>query len=220
LVIDILIEKETVMDSRFELEIYSDFNCTWCYFDKGSIKRLKKEYDICVVWNAYPLLPDIPEGGLLIEKLFDYNFPVMNDKIQELEKKAAEVGLPLAMPSAISNTRLSQELGKWAETKGQSDEYRDGIYEAYFASGLNLADPSVLLDVVERSQLSREEARSVLETRSFSQAVDDDWGKSEELEIVAAPTYVLNQDRLVGSQPYEKLEELMVSNGVQKRLGR
>jgi predicted DsbA family dithiol-disulfide isomerase len=220
LVFDSKFDKETVMDGRFELEIYSDFNCTWCYFDKGSIKRLKNEYDICVVWNAFPLLPDIPEDGLLIEELFDNNFPVMNDKIQQLEKKAAEVGLPLAMPSAISNTRLSQELGKWAETKGKSDEYRDGIYEAYFVSGLNIADPSVLLDVVERSQLSREEAQSVLETRSFRQAVDDDWGKSEELKLVAAPTYILNQDKLVGSQPYEKLEGLMISNDVPKRLGR
>ncbi|MBI9088402.1 MAG: DsbA family protein [Desulfobacterium sp.] len=208
------------MPNRFEFEIYSDFNCTWCYFDKGSIKRLRNEYDIRVVWRAFPLHPDIPEDGLLIEELFGNNFPVMNDKIQQLEKKASELGLPLARRTAISDSRLSQELGKWAETKGKSDEYRDAIYEAYFAHGLNIADPSVLLDAVETSQLSREEAQSVIETRLFSQAVDDDWEKSEELKIMVAPTYILNQDKLIGSQPYGKLEELMLSNGVSRKLGR
>ncbi len=43
-----------------ELEIYSDFNCTWCYFDKPSIKKLKLEYDVEILYRAFPLHPDIP----------------------------------------------------------------------------------------------------------------------------------------------------------------
>ena len=54
-------EMEKDMSTHPELEIYSDFNCTWCYFDKDSIKRLKNEYEINVVWRAFPLHPDIPE---------------------------------------------------------------------------------------------------------------------------------------------------------------
>ncbi len=126
------------------------------------------------------------------------------------------MGLPLARRTAISDSRLSQELGKWAEIKGKSDEYRDAIYEAYFAHGLNIADPSVLLDAVEISQLSREEAQSVIETRLFSKAVDDDWEKSEELKIMVAPTYILNQDKLIWIPNHEQLLtkfQALLSNG-------
>ncbi len=193
-------------------------NCTWCYFDKGSIKRLRHEYDIDIVWRAFPLHPDIPEEGLLIEELFGYNVSLMTEKMQLLEQKASSLRLPLAKRTSISDSRLAQELAKFADSKGRLDEYHDAINEAYFSNGLNIADPSVLLDVADGSQLSREEAQFVLEKRSFSQAVDKDWEKSEKLEIMVAPTYILNQERLVGSQPYEKLEELLKKNGAKKTI--
>ncbi len=82
-----------------ELEIYSDFNCTWCYFDKPAVTKLKKEYDIHIA----------------------------------------------------------------------------------------------------------------------CQAVDKDWEESEDAGIMVAPTYILNQDKLMGSQSYEALETLMQSNGIEKR---
>jgi predicted DsbA family dithiol-disulfide isomerase len=205
------------MPGNNELQIFSDFNCTWCYFDKPLISRLRSEYDIKVIWRAFPLHPDIPAEGLLIADLFGNNTPLMIDKMQQLENKAFSLGLSLAKRKTISDTRLAQELAKWAETKGRLKEYHDAVYQAYFADGLNIADRSVLLDVAEVSKLSREEARSVIEERSFSYAVDMDWEKSEKLKIRVAPTYLLNQDRLVGSQPYEKLEALLMKNGLEKR---
>ena len=204
------------MNNCPELEIYSDFNCTWCYFDKPIIKKLKKQFDIKMIWRAFPLHSDIPEEGMLIEELFGSNIPLMTDKMKKLENMAASLNLPLAKRTIISDSRLSQELAKWAETKGQLDEYHDTIYKAYFSDGLNIADPSVLLDVVEAAQLSREEALKIIETREFSHAVDSDWDKSEELAIMVAPTYIMNGTKLMGSQSFEKLEGLMLQNGVQK----
>ena len=206
------------MPEPIELEIYSDFNCAWCYFDKMSVKRLIRNYVIRTVWHAFPLHPDLPDEGLRIEHLFGNNIPLMTEKMRQLESKAAALGLRLAKRTTISDSRLAQELAKWAETKGRLEAYHDAIYKAYFDSGLNIADPSVLLDIVDLLKLSRDEAKSVLEKRSFSQAVDDDWGRSEKLKIMVAPTYILSQDRLAGSQSFEKLEQLLHKNGVAKRM--
>jgi len=205
---------DTPIVYSLSLEIFSDFNCIWCYFDKMSVKRLIREYAIRVVWRAFPLHPDLPEGELPIEHLFGNNIPLMTEKMRQLESKAAMLGLPLAKRTTISDSRLAQELAKWTETKGKLEAYHDAVYEAYFAAGLNIADQSVLLDIAGLLELSREEAKSVLEKRSFSQAVDDDWARSEKLNIMVAPTYILNQFRLAGSQSFEKLEQLLQKNGV------
>ena len=85
-----------------ELEIYSDFNCTWCYFDKPSIKTLEKDYDVKIRWRAFPLHPDIPDDGMPIEELFGNNFNLMNDKMIELESISSSLGLPLAKRTKIS----------------------------------------------------------------------------------------------------------------------
>ncbi len=199
-----------------ELEIYSDFNCTWCYFDKPSIKKLEKEYDVTIRWRAFPLHPDVPEDGMPIEELFGNNLPLMADKMHQLENIASSLGLPLAKRTTISNSRLSQELAKWAETKNRLKEFQDAIYKAYFSDGLNISDQSVLLEVSESCGLPKDEALEIIETRAFSQAVDEDWDRSEKLGIMVAPSYLINEVRLSGSQPYEKLEELMTANNILK----
>jgi predicted DsbA family dithiol-disulfide isomerase len=135
----------------------------------------------------------------------------------QLEKKAISLGLPFTERKTTSDSRLATELAKWAETKETAEAYYETIYRAYFGDGLNIADRAVLLDVAGTAGLPREEARSVLEQRSFSQAVDDDWKKSEECEIMVAPTYIINQDRLAGSQPYGRLEKLLQRNGTKRK---
>ncbi len=200
-----------------ELEIFSDFNCIWCYFDKPSIKKLEVEYEVKIRWRAFPLRPDIPEGGMPIEDLFGHNFPLMTETMQQMEIKASSLGLPFTKRTAISDSRLSQELAKWAETKGKLKEYQNAIYKAYFSDGLDIADHSVLLGIAEACGLFKEEAQQIIETRAFSQAVDKDWDRSEELGIMIVPTYIMNGSKLFGSQPYEKLEALMIAYNIPKK---
>lgn len=199
------------------LEIFSDFNCVWCYFDEPSIDRLQREYPINIRWRAFPLHPDIVEGGLPIEELFGYHLPLMNEKMQHLELKAASLGLPLAKRETISNSRLAQELAKWAEVFGKLKAYRHAVYRAYFAEGADISKPSVLVDIATACGISSLDAQSVIETRAFSRAVDRDWERSEELGIMAAPTYIMGNTHLMGSQPYEKLEALMADHNIAKK---
>lgn len=200
-----------------ELEIYSDFNCVWCYFDRLTVIRLEKEYEVKICYRAFPLHPDIPEEGMYIKEFFGNNFTLMEDKMLQLEKIATSLDLPLAKRSTISDTRLAQELAKWAETKDRLKEYQDAIYKAYFSDGLNIADKNILTKIAEVCGLSKKEAIKVMETRAYREAVDKDWDKSEELGIMAAPSYIMNGTKLMGPQSYEKLEDLMAANNVPKK---
>jgi predicted DsbA family dithiol-disulfide isomerase len=70
---------------------------------------------------------------------------------------------------------------------------------------------------LEACGLPKDEALKIIETRAFSQAVDVDWYISEELGIMVAPTYLLNEVKLSGSPPFEKLEALMITNNIPKK---
>lgn len=210
-------EREFDMTHKPELEIFSDFNCTWCYFDKPSIKKLEAAYDVQIIWRAFPLHPDVPDEGFLIEELFGSNIPLMTDKMQQLENMAASLGLPLAKRTRISNSRLSQELSKWAQEMGKLGQYQDAVYTAYFAHGLDISDTRVLQDVAEAAGLPGDEALKVIETGKYGPAVDKDWEASEELGIMVAPTYIMNDGKLTGSQSYESLEGLMKANQISIR---
>ncbi len=137
----------------------------------------------------------------------------------KLRETAASVGLPFGESTFIYNTRLAQELGLWAESKNEGDKFHFAAFQAYFVDGTNIAKIPALVDLASSIGLPADEAAEILTSREFKAAVDADWELSKEKSITAVPTFVMNQDRLVGAQPYESLEFLLEKNGLKKRKG-
>jgi predicted DsbA family dithiol-disulfide isomerase len=91
------------------------------------------------------------------------------------------------------------------------------MYRAYFVDGLNIALIENLMAVVRQLGLPEDEAREVLASRRFRAAVDTDWQRCRNLGITAVPTFVVGNSAVVGAQPYEVLESLVVKAGAVER---
>jgi predicted DsbA family dithiol-disulfide isomerase len=141
--------------------------------------------------------------------------PVDVDKMMaSLKATAAKFGLALGDRKMTYNSRLAQELGLWAETKGRGHQFHMEAFKAYFVKGENIAQKQVLLNLVERSGLDGKQGLKIIETREFSGAVDLDWERSRQRGVTAVPSFFFGLDRLVGAQSYEVLERLMLNHGV------
>src|SRR6201992_3903597 len=90
-------------------------------------------------------------------------------------------GLPYGRRTHTYNSRLAQELGKWADTQAGGEAIHDALYRAYFVDARNIGDPDVLVDVAQSVGLPAEEARQILAERRFKEAVDADWAQSRQL---------------------------------------
>ena len=137
--------------------------------------------------------------------------------LNHMKKTAEDLGLPFGNLKMLFNSRLAQELGLWAESKGKGDAFHMAVFKANFVAGENIALAPVLLDMAHSVGLPREEAGEVLETGAFKEAVDKDWALSRAKGITAVPTFVLDQDKLVGAQPYKIMEQFMNRNGIKRR---
>ncbi len=122
---------------------------------------------------------------------------------------AAEEGLPLSDRDMTYNSRMAQELGKWAESRGVGDAFHDEVFRAYFVDGENIAKTAVLTGMASAVGLPEEEALRVMEERTFQDSVDRDWARSRSMGITAVPTFVMKNEGLVGAQPYDVLEEFV-----------
>ena len=114
------------------------------------------------------------------------------------------------------NSRLAQELGKFAEQENKGDDFHNAAFRAYFADGHNIGLESVLVDVGVSVGLPERQVREVLEQRLFKKAVDEDWNRSYQSGVTAVPTFMMNGMTLVGAQPYEKLAQMVEAHGVGK----
>ena len=160
-------------------------------------------------WTHFPLHPDTPDSGILLEELFReraYDIEAMKQRMSAL---MTEENLAYGNRSHTYNSRLAQELAKWGESFPEGEALNLKLFEAYFAEGRNLAEPEVLLDVAEVAGLPLETAEEVIRQRSFRDAVDTDWKRAHELGVTGVPTFVSGNRGLVGAQPYEALVQLI-----------
>jgi predicted DsbA family dithiol-disulfide isomerase len=115
------------------------------------------------------------------------------------------------------NSRLAQELAKWAESQGKGDQFHEALFRAYYVDNKNIGKVEELVGLAMSIGLPEKEARSVLESRTYGEAVDADWSRSHALGVTGVPTFVIKDWRVVGAQPYEVLEQFLITNGARKR---
>jgi predicted DsbA family dithiol-disulfide isomerase len=159
------------------------------------------------------LHPETPLEGRALTDLFGVPNPDREARQARMAGLMAEEGLPYGERTHTYNSRLAQEVGKWADAAGHGDAFHEAMFHAYFVAGRNIADVETLAQIAESVGLSADAARAVMAERRFQAAVDADWQRSRDYGITGVPTFVANERGVVGAQPYEILERLVVTAG-------
>jgi len=195
------------MPDATTLEVFTDFVCPWCYLATPRIEKLKRNFPIEVKWTYFPLHPDTPAEGMLLKDLFagrNFDIEAVHARMKALME--AE-GLVFNARTHTYNSRLAQELAKGFD----SDALRASLYRAYFEDSRNIGDIEVLVQIAQSNGIPAGEARHALVERTFKNAVDEDWARARRFGITGVPSFVSGNRKVVGAQPYEELEKLVLS---------
>jgi predicted DsbA family dithiol-disulfide isomerase len=169
-----------------------------------------------VVYTFFPLHPDTPPGGVLLSEYFRGRRLDIDALHRQMKARMDAEGLPYAPVDRMPNSRLAQELGRWADGQ-RRPEIHDLLYRAYAAEKVDIADPKELARIAGKAGLDVAEAEAVLSERRVRKAVDADWERARDLGITAVPTFVAGEQGVAGAQPYEVLEELVLAAGAKLR---
>jgi predicted DsbA family dithiol-disulfide isomerase len=156
-----------------------------------------------VKFTQFPLHPETPEEG-------SARGPEVIARNQRMKVNMEREGLPFNAERNMSyNSRLAQELSKWAEEKGKGDEIHDALFRAYFVDVKNIGKVEPLTEIAQTLGLPADEATDVLLSRKYKDAVDDDWRRCAAYGVNAVPTFRAGRYLMVGAQPYGELERLI-----------
>jgi predicted DsbA family dithiol-disulfide isomerase len=168
----------------------------------------------------FPLHPDTPAEGRSLEDLFRGRNVDLRAAHVRLHALMDAEGLPYGPRTHTYNSRLAQEVAKWAETKPGGEAIHDALFKAYFVDGRDISDAVVLVDVARSVGLPADEAAAVLDERRYRAAVDADWAKSRAYGVTGIPTFVSGGHGVVGAQPYETLAQFLRQRNATPRTGR
>ena len=173
------------------------------------IEKLRTEHNVKIEWVHFPLHPETPVEGRSLADLFAGRGVDRKAMNAQMKARMDAEGLPYGERTMTYNSRLAQEVGKWADTQPGGEAIHDTMFRAYFVEARNIGDLDVILDIVKQVGLPVDEAREVIEKRTFKDAVDEDWALSRQLGVTGVPTFVAGRYGVVGAQPYETLERLV-----------
>ena len=173
-----------------------------------------------MAWVHFPLHPDTPAEGMSLEELFRGRHVDLQAAHRRLQALMDAEGLPYRPRTHTYNSRLAQEVAKWAETKPGGEAVHDALFKAYFVDGRNIGDAAVLVDVARSVGLPADEAADALRERRYRAAVDADWAKSRAYGVTGVPTFVSGDRGVVGAQPYETLAQLVGQRNATSRTDR
>src|SRR4029450_9513559 len=141
-----------------------------CYLSTVRIEKLKTEHNVKVEWVHFPLHPETPAEGRSLADLFAGRQVDRKAMHAQMKPRMDAEGLPYGERTMTYNSRLAQELGKWADTQPGGEALHDALFRAYFVEARDISRPEVLLEIVEQVGLPREAAREGLGKGTFQGA--------------------------------------------------
>jgi len=181
------------------------------------IEKLRQTFAIDTVLVHFPLHPETPAEGSSLAEMYAARGADPEAMYARMKGLMDAEGLRYGRRTHTYNSRLAQELGKWADTQPGGAALHEALYRAYFVEARNIGDPEVLVEIASSVGLPDAEARAVLAERRFKDAVDADWAKSHRYGVTGVPTFVAGRNGVVGAQPYEVLEQLLDKAGAPRR---
>ena len=202
--------------TELKIDIVSDIACPWCAIGYARLQQamesLKEEKDFRVEWHAFELNPDpSAEAEPILPALarkYGRSEAEMQENQAQMIKIATDLGLNFdkLQERYTRNTFDAHRLVKWAGEQDKQTELKMAFFEAYFGRADNISSPDVLAECVERAGMDGGQARTILESDDYAEAVREDEAKYQQAGVSAVPAYIINQKYLVsGAQEPETL---------------
>jgi predicted DsbA family dithiol-disulfide isomerase len=203
-----------ILEKVMQIEVWSDVICPWCYVGKRKLEIALSQFphweNVQVVWRSFELDPTAPRNpsGTLNEMLAaKYSVTLqeaeaMNARVTEAAK---EVGLEYHLESARpGNTFDAHRLLHYAASRQLDDVASERLMRGYFSESLPVGDIDALAKLAPEFGITEQEARAVLESDAYAEAVRADQTRAADFGITGVPCFVIDERIVIaGAQPVE-----------------
>ena len=205
-----------------KVEIWSDVVCPWCYVGKRRFEQALAGFahreDVELVWRSFELDPTAgpspATAGDYADRLgrkYGGGREGGQRMVDNMTATAAAEGLDFRFDKArTGNTFDAHRLLHLALERGVQDQVKERLDRATFSEGLAVSDHEELVAVVAEAGLDPDEARAVLASDRYADAVRADQAQARAYGITGVPFFVVEERYGVsGAQPAELIREVL-----------
>lgn len=214
--------KNTTIENKMKIEIWSDIMCPFCYIGKRNFETALEQFankeQIEVEWKSFQLDPTLPEVPKYQDDLYRFiadrkglSYEQSKKMHQDLIQYAKSVGLEYNFEKAlVTNSLKGQRIIQLAKTKNLGEKAEERLFYAYFTQGKNLSDDNTLIELGKEIGLSETEVNEALTNSLYTEKVEHDTKEAQTLGARGVPFFVLNRKYAIAGaqQPSDILQTL------------
>jgi predicted DsbA family dithiol-disulfide isomerase len=192
---------------NMQIDIVSDIACPWCAIGyarlEKAMKTLNNELKFEVQWHAFELNPDSTSDGEPILQALSRKYGRSAAEMEAAQRNmmdiAEELGLNFSLMQEryTHNTFDAHRLVKWAGEQDRQTDMKMAFFEAYFGRAENISDAEVLIGCAEKIGLDGAQAKDILKSDAYSEAVRADEARYQQAGVSAVPAFIINQRHLI-----------------------
>lgn len=215
---------ETAVDTRVQLEVWSDIACPWCFVGRRNLgvalADIEEHERPDVHWRAFQLDPTVPAEGVDSEAYFAARFGADLPKFEESRERLTAMGEELGIDfrwdrqRVVPNTHLAHRVLAAAEAHGEREPLLDALFSAYFERGIDIGSVDALRELVVEQLVDEDLAdllmTAAIEDERMTRRVDEDIATARQLNITGVPCFVADRAIAVpGAVPAPVLAQLL-----------
>lgn len=204
------------MTQSLRIDFVSDIACPWCAIGLSSLRqalqRLGDAVDAEIVLHPFELNPGMrPEGEAIVDylgKKYGRTPAQIAETQAMIRERGAGVGFTFGERTRVYNTFDAHRLLHWAGIEGKQLPLKLALLRAYHTDGKDPSNRDVLVEAAESVGLDAAQARKVLESDDYADAVRAEIQEYQRMGIQSVPCIIFNNRYLVtGGQPVEAFEQ-------------
>jgi predicted DsbA family dithiol-disulfide isomerase len=203
-----------------QIQVWSDVVCPWCYVGKRNLEHALADFahadDVQVEWRSYELDPEAPlrRPGSYVERIakkYGLTVAEARARMARIIGVGAAAGIDFRFDDAQpGNTFDAHRLLHLAGTLGVQHELKERLFAATFTEGQPIGDRDVLVKLALDAGIPETDARRVLESREYADAVRNDEVEAMELGVRGVPFFVIDgRYGVSGAQPADVMRGVL-----------
>ncbi|CAM9689206.1 unnamed protein product, partial [Scytosiphon promiscuus] len=150
--------------AKFNIKVFSDNVCPWCFVGKRNLESAMKQFTekqqpqsppaFDVRWKPFFLNVESPETSdvRIVEYLnMKYGNRAGTRMAASLEQAGQATGISFNNERKVHNTIRSHRLVRLADGQNKGSEMIEQLFHGYFEEGKNICDSDVLLELAQKA---------------------------------------------------------------------
>jgi predicted DsbA family dithiol-disulfide isomerase len=189
------------------IDVYHDIACPWCRIGKANLETALSEWtgeQVTVNWQPFLLDRDVPNDGVSVPEFYKAKFGAENlDSMFDRVKTAGRnAGVEFNFETGVRAPSQDAHRLIWLAPAEAKQGVLEGLHQAYFNEGKNVADLETLADIAAATGMDRAETLARLQSEEGKAETAAGIEHGMRLGVTGVPFFVFDDTyALSGAQP-------------------